>query len=455
MSELKEQVWSKIISGLSELINQDAITAWFRPLRPLNLDDGSLEVGAPNQFFIEWISEYYSNALSQVLTQLNLKINFTVIPEESSPESTNTENTYSNNTTAAKHISTHNQTSNRLTNQSRLIERYTFDNFIIGESNRFAYAACKAVATAPAKTYNPLFIYGGVGLGKTHLLHAIGNYVKNNNPQAKICYTPAELFFLDLIQSIQERNQFAFNNKYRNLDLLLIDDIHYLKGKERLQEEVFHLFNYLQGMGKQIVFTSDRPPREIPTLEERLVSRLLSGLVCDLKPPDLETRIAILNNKAKTESINIDPEIIYFIAENIKTNIRELEGCLIRLAGYASLTNTPLTLDVCKQVLSDLHITYEKPKPLKIIDVVAKQFGVTVEQLQSKERTANLALGRQVAMYLLRTLLGMSLKEIGSIFGGKDHSTVIHAIEKITELKKSNPDIAQKIQKVLMLINGG
>lgn len=452
MSELKEQVWEKVVSGLSELINQDAITAWFRPLKPLNLNDSTLEIGAPNQFFIEWISEYYAKPLSQVLTQLNLKINFSVLPEEPDSEKVDSEKTQ--NKTAIT-SSRPNQIIDRLSNTSRLIERYTFENFIIGESNRFAYAACKAVASAPAKTYNPLFIYGGVGLGKTHLLHAIGNYVKTTNPQSKICYTPAELFFLDLIQSIQERNQFAFNNKYRNLDLLLIDDIHYLKGKERLQEEVFHLFNYLQGMGKQIVFTSDRPPREIPTLEERLVSRLLSGLVCDLKPPDLETRIAILNNKAKNESINIDPEIIYFIAENIKTNIRELEGCLIRLAGYASLTNTPLTLEVCKQVLSDLNITYEKPKPLKIIEIVAQQFGVTVEQLQSKERTANLALGRQVAMYLLRTLLAMSLKEIGSFFGGKDHSTVIHAIEKITELKKSDSDLSQKIQKIVMLINGG
>ncbi len=452
MSELKEQVWKKVISGLSELINQDAITAWFRPLKPLNLNDSTLEIGAPNQFFIEWISEYYTKPLSQVLAQLNLKINFSVLPEETDSEKADSVKTQ--NKTANTH-SRPNQIIDRLSNTSRLIDRYTFENFIIGESNRFAYAACKAVASAPAKTYNPLFIYGGVGLGKTHLLHAIGNYVKNTNPQAKICYTPAELFFLDLIQSIQERNQFAFNNKYRNLDLLLIDDIHYLKGKERLQEEVFHLFNYLQGMGKQIVFTSDRPPKEIPTLEERLVSRLLSGLVCDLKPPDLETRIAILNNKAKNESINIDPEIIYFIAENIKSNIRELEGCLIRLAGYASLTNTPLTLDICKQVLSDLNITYEKPKPLKIIEITAQQFGVTVEQLQSKERTANLALGRQVAMYLLRTLLAMSLKEIGSFFGGKDHSTVIHSIEKITELKKSDPDLSQKIQKIVMLINGG
>ncbi|MEO0091148.1 MAG: chromosomal replication initiator protein DnaA [candidate division WOR-3 bacterium] len=454
MSKLIEQVWSKIISALSELISQDAITAWFRPLKPLRLNNGTLEVGAPNQFFIEWISEYYTNALSQILSKLELKINFSVLPEETVSEPSVTEK---NNSAIeqTKNFSNTKQVIHQLKNTSHLIERYTFENFIIGESNRFAYAACKAVATAPAKTYNPLFIYGGVGLGKTHLLHAIGNYVKNNNPQAKICYTPAELFFLDLIQSIQERNQFAFNNKYRSLDLLLIDDIHYLKGKERLQEEVFHLFNYLQGMGKQIVFTSDRPPREIPTLEERLVSRLLSGLVCDLKPPDLETRIAILNNKAKNESIDIDPDIIYFIAENIKTNIRELEGCLIRLAGYASLTNTPLTLEVCKQVLSDLNITYEKPKPLKIIEIVAKQFGVTVEQLQSKERTANLALARQIAMYLLRTLLAMSLKEIGSVFGGKDHSTVIHSIEKITELKKSDPEISQKIQKILMLINGG
>jgi chromosomal replication initiator protein len=246
-----------------------------------------------------------------------------------------------------------------------------------------------------------------------------------------------------------------FNNKYRNLDLLLLDDIHYLKGKERLQEDVFHLFNHLQNMGKQIVFTSDRPPKEIPTLEERLVSRLLSGLVCDLKPPDIETRIAILNNKAKMDGISVSPEIVYFIAENIKTNIRELEGALIRVSGYASLTNSPLTIDVCKQVLSDLQINKQPPKPTQIIETVANYCNVTLEQLQSKDRTANLVQARQIAMYLLRAFGGMSLKEIGAYFGGKDHSTVIHAIDKITSLKKQDASLSQDIQKITMLISGG
>jgi len=450
----KEKLWSEIMTGLLEVVNKDAIATWFEPLRPISLDDGILVLGAPNQFFIEWISEYYSNPLTRILSKpefSKLKIDFKVEKDgfENTAEETDEIIEAPPTTSPIKF------NGNGPLDGSRLLPRYSFDNFIIGESNRFAFAAARAVSDAPARVYNPLFIYGGVGLGKTHLLHAIGNHLKKINPKIKIYYTPAEQLFLDLIQSIQERNTMLFNNKYRNLDLLLLDDIHYLKGKERLQEDVFHLFNHLQNMGKQIVFTSDRPPKEIPTLEERLVSRLVSGLVCDLKPPDIETRIAILNNKSKIDGISVAPEIIFFIAENIKTNIRELEGALIRVSGYASLTNTPLTLDICKQVLSDLQINKEPPKPVKIIETAANYYNVTLEQLQSKERTATLVLARQVAMYLLRAFGGMSLKEIGAYFGGKDHSTVIHAIDKITELKKSDSSLSQDIHKITMLISGG
>ncbi len=452
MDTNKEKIWAEIIGGLSEVLNKDAIVTWFEPLIPVSLTDSTLVLGAPNNFFVEWISEYYSNPLMRVLSKPNfdgLKIDFKVLEkgnyiEELEPEIT---------TTVKVPLATSN--GHGPLDGSRLLPRFNFDNFIIGEANRFAFAAAKAVAGAPAQVYNPLFIYGGVGLGKTHLLHAIGNYVKKTQPKLKIYYTPAEQLFLDLIQSIQDRNSMLFNNKYRNLDLLLLDDVHYLKGKERLQEDVFHLFNHLQNMGKQIIFTSDRPPKEIPTLEERLVSRLLSGLVCDLKPPDIETRIAILNNKAKMDGINVSSEIIYFIAENIKTNIRELEGALIRVSGYASLTNSPLTIETCQQVLSDLQINKEPPKPIKIIETVASHYNVTLDQLQSKDRTANLVQARQVAMYLLRAFGGMSLKEIGAYFGGKDHSTVIHSIEKITTLKKEDSNLSQDIQKITMLITGG
>jgi len=450
MEQTKDELWSDIFSGLSEVLNKDAIATWFEPLVPVSFADSTLILGAPNNFFIEWITEYYSNPLMRVLAKPNfdgLKIDFKVI--DNKIDSVDIETT-TEEQPALPITNGHN-----ILDGSRLVPRYSFDNFIIGESNRFAFAAAKAVAGAPAKVYNPLFIYGGVGLGKTHLLHAIGNHIKQTQPNLKIYYTPAEQLFLDLIQSIQDRNSMLFNNKYRNLDLLLLDDIHYLKGKERLQEDVFHLFNHLQNMGKQIIFTSDRPPKEIPTLEERLVSRLLSGLVCDLKPPDIETRIAILNNKAKMDGISVLPEIIYFIAENIRTNIRELEGALIRVSGYASLTNSPLTVDICKQVLSDLQINKQPPKPTKIIETVAGYYSVTLEQLQAKDRTANLVQARQVAMYLLRTFGGMSLKEIGAYFGGKDHSTVIHAIDKITTLKKQDPTLSQDVQKITMLINGG
>lgn len=445
MEKTKEAVWSEIVAGLKAIVNQDVVSTWFESLQPLSLNNGTLVLGAPNQFFVEWITEYYLNHLNQVITNPvfeNLQIDFKIVDSVKIAEEP-----------VAPIVKPAGQT-NGSPNGTRVLTRYTFDNFIIGESNRFSFAAAKAVAGAPAKAYNPLFIYGGVGLGKTHLLHAIGNFARENNGRIKIYYTPAEQMFLDLIQSIQERNPTAFNNKYRTLDLLLLDDIHYLKGKERLQEDVFHLFNHLQSMGKQIVFTSDRPPREIPTLEERLVSRLMSGMVCDLKPPDIETRIAILNNKAKADRINVGSDIIYFIAENIKTNIRELEGALIRISGYSSLTNTPLTLETAKQVLSDLQVSKAPPKPLKIIETVANHFNISLEQLQTKERTATLVLARQVAMYLLRAFGGMSLKEIGAYFGGKDHSTVIHAIEKITNLKKEDQALSQDIQKITASING-
>ncbi|MEO0131360.1 MAG: chromosomal replication initiator protein DnaA [candidate division WOR-3 bacterium] len=433
-------IWKQVIDGLHQVLQREIVNTWFGVLTPVELTDHKLILEAPNQFFIEWITQYYLSQLRVVLEKLNLKelqIDFRVKKEPNIPLKTSL---------IDRNLS--------LTNDSKLSPRYTFENFIVGESNRLCYAAAKAVADAPAKAYNPLFIYGGVGLGKTHLLHAIGNYVKQKFPHLKVCYTPAEEMFLNLIQSIQDRNPSIFNNKYRNLDLLLLDDIHYLKGKERLQEDVFHLFNHLQMMGKQIVFTSDRPPREIPTLEERLVSRLLSGMVCDLKPPDIETRIAILNNKAKQENIKIGPDVIYFIAENIKTNIRELEGALIRLGGYASLTNTPITVEVARQVLSDLFSHRPLPKPMKILEVVANHYNVTIEQLQSKERTQNLALARQVAMYFLRSVCGLSLKEIGAYLGGKDHSTVIHAIEKITNLKKQDESISKDLEQIAMWITG-
>lgn len=445
MERTKDSVWLEIIAGLKAVVNQDVVSTWFESLQPISLNNNVLVLGAPNQFFIEWISEYYLNHLMQVINKTvcpQLKIIFKVVETGQLVEEEVIQPIPPLLTSGAN-------------NGSRILVRYRFDNFIIGESNRFSFAAAKAVADAPAKAYNPLFIYGGVGLGKTHLLHAIGNHAKQKNPRLKLYYTPAEQMFLDLIQSIQERNHIVFNNKYRTLDLLLLDDIHYLKGKERLQEDVFHLFNHLQAMGKQIVFTSDRPPREIPTLEERLVSRLMSGMVCDLKPPDIETRIAILNNKAKTDRINVDADIIYFIAENIKTNIRELEGALIRISGYASLTNSLLTLETARQVLSDLQVSKTPPRPLKIIELVANYYHLGVDQMQSKERTANLVLARQVAMYLLRTFGGMSLKEIGAYFGGKDHSTVIHAIEKITNQKKQDPSLSQDIHRITMLVNGG
>ena len=339
---------------------------------------------------------------------------------------------------------------------SMLIPKYTFDTFVIGSGNRFAHAASLAVAEAPAKAYNPLFIYGGVGLGKTHLMHAIGHYVLEHNPDAKVVYLSSEKFTNEFINSIRDNRPDDFRNKYRNVDILLIDDIQFLAGKESTQEEFFHTFNALHEENKQIVISSDRPPKEIPTLEDRLRSRFEWGLITDITPPDLETRIAILRKKAKAEGLDIPNEVMLYIANQIDTNIRELEGALIRVVAYSSLENKDINADLAAEALKNI-IPTAKPKVVTIKDImriVGEEYGVKMEDFLAKKRTKAIAFPRQIAMYLSRELTDNSLPKIGEEFGGRDHTTVLHAHEKISKLIEKDAQFQKQIQELEKKIKG-
>lgn len=328
--------------------------------------------------------------------------------------------------------------------------KYTFDSFVIGNSNRFAHAASLAVAESPAKAYNPLFIYGGVGLGKTHLMHAIGHYILQNNPNAKVVYVSSEKFTNELINAIKDDKNEEFRTKYRSVDVLLIDDIQFIAGKERTQEEFFHTFNTLHEANKQIILSSDRPPKEIPTLEDRLRSRFEWGLIADIQAPDFETRMAILKKKADVEKLNVPNEVMVYIATKIKSNIRELEGALIRIIAYSSLTNREVTVDLATEALKDI-ISNKQNKSITIDliqDVVATYFNLRVEDLKSQRRTRNVAYPRQIAMYLSRKLTDMSLPKIGEEFGGRDHTTVIHAYEKISESLNKDESLEHTINDI-------
>jgi len=437
-----ETLWGAVMEHLKTRIPEEGFNTWFKPTRFLEQREGMLLVEVPNPFFVEWIEEYYGKALADALAEVNsgdLRIAFRarkVEPGAARPRFTRRRFVYAKD-------------------GSRLQERYTFANFVVGEHNRFAHAAALAVAEAPSEVYNPLFIYGGVGLGKTHLLQAIGNYLHRARPKLAVAYIPAETLFIELIDAVEKGTRMEFKNRYRSKDLLLIDDIHFLRGKESLQEEIFHLFNHLYEGGKQVVLTSDRPPREIPTLEERLASRFSGGLVVDIQPPDLETRIAILLRKASSEKQNLPQDVAYYIASRIRSNVRELEGALIRLLALSSLTGQGLTTSLAEEVLHDLLRNRPRTTPNRITKQVARTFNVTIEEIKGRRRTAPLALARQSAMFLIRKLLGLSLKEIGRFFGGKDHTTVIHAVAKIKRLTEEDLEFKEKIMGMEQRINRG
>ncbi len=437
MSAQLYDLWEKTLNIIKGELTEVSFNTWIKSAVPLSITEDTIKLGVPNDFTKEILDTRYKDLLINAVKLISTKrytIDFSIISEETATVEKAKDETKKNV-----------QVSDEMS--ATLNPKYTFNSFVIGNSNRFAHAASLAVAESPAKAYNPLFIYGGVGLGKTHLMHAIGHYILQTNSKAKVVYVSSEKFTNELINSIKDDKNVDFRNKYRNVDVLLIDDVQFIAGKERTQEEFFHTFNDLHEANKQIILSSDRPPKEIPTLEDRLRSRFEWGLIADIQPPDFETRIAILKKKADVEKLNIPNEVMVYIASQIKSNIRELEGALIRIVAYSSLTNKEVSVDLASEALKDIisnkqskHITIDL-----IQDSVASYYNMKIDDFKSQRRTRNVAFPRQIAMYLSRKLTDMSLPKIGEEFGGRDHTTVIHAYEKISEALQNDESLQRTI----------
>jgi chromosomal replication initiator protein len=447
MSEVN--VWEAVLSAIEKRINHESFTTWFKPITFIGLDSAAIHLGVPDHVFEDWIINNYRDVMDESLEEAGLagySIRFEVSPDSSKNnfKTAPRTNTGSLSETAAPSISKapalQSARSIGLMADSEVSElplnpKYSFETFVVGSSNQFAHAAALAVADSPSKTYNPLYIYGGVGLGKTHLMCAIGHRVKDQNRHLRLMYISAEKFMNELINAIRYDQTMLFREKYRSIDLLLIDDIQFIAGKERTQEEFFHTFNALYDGQKQIVISSDCPPREIPTLEERLHSRFEWGLIADIQPPDLETKIAILRKKAETEKIDLPDSVALFMAGKIKSNIRELEGSLVRLTALSSLKGESINLPLAQEALKNIVEEEERAITIETIQkVVADFYNLKVADLKAKTNSRNIAVPRQIAMYLCKTLTKASLPEIGREFGGKHHTTVLHSINKISDL---------------------
>lgn len=434
-------VWEKSQAQIQERMGRASYETWFSTMQVKEKVVGVLTIEAPDDFFKAWIVDHYQNDIQEILNttaQKPVTIEFSVNTNILNAETQTRLAKLEQNFTRAEGV------------QSVLNSRFTFDNFVIGPSNRFACAASLAVAESPAKAYNPLFVYGRVGLGKTHLIQAITHKIRQLYPAMKHCYLSSEQFTNELINAIRNRSTSQFRKKYREIDVLLIDDVQFIAGKESTQEEFFHTFNTLHDNRKQIIITSDRPPKEIINLEERLSSRFAWGLAADIQPPDYETRVAILRKKIKNEAIQVPDDVIHFIAAQIKTNIRELEGALIRVAAYSLLEEKPITLDVAVQTLKDMVRETARTISVDMIQkTVAEFFRVPLSELRSKKRTKNIVLPRQIAMYLSRQLTAQSLPEIGNAFGGKDHTTVLHSCKKIEQSLTVEREIRNIVDQLL------
>ena len=445
MSESGVAIWAKALEVIGkELDNEQTINIWFNPIKCSSCTSEKMVLEVPNKFFQDWLLNRYMDILNsgvRTACGADLKIEFVLAQIPSSPAHGAGETVKKEE--AKKEVKGFWPFSKQAPIHARelgLDPKYTFDSFVVGSSNRFAHAAAMAVSDSPAKAYNPLFIYGGTGLGKTHLMHAIGDRVLAKAPKTKVLYISSEDFTNQMISAIQNRSMIKFREKYRNVDILLIDDVHFIAGKDSTQEEFFHTFNTLYDAHKQIVVTSDRPPKEINKLEERLVSRFLYGLVTDVQPPDFETRIAILKRKSEMAAITLPEDVFYFLAEKIKTNIRELEGALIRVVAYSKLIGKDVSVDLVKEVLKDMIIEGEKKITIDLIQKkVSEYFDIKLSDMRAKKRSKAIAYPRQIAMYLTRQLTDYSLPEIGDQFGGRDHTTVIHACSKIeADLKEKD-----------------
>ncbi len=447
-------LWQEAVEIIKPALNPQTFQTWFTFITPVSFKESLLTLEVPNQFFKTWILEHYIDMIKDTLEEVagaEARVEFKV-SETQEDKKALTEKIILE---GQANIKTPTQALSFCPKYKELglNPKYTFESFVEGTSNRFTFRASLAVADSLAKAYNPLFIHGGVGLGKTHLMHAIAHTVAQRYPQARILYLSSEKFTNQLISAIQTRGMIRFRQLYRSVDILLIDDVHFIAGKESTQEEFFHTFNTLYENHKQIVLSSDRSPKNIPDLEERLVSRFEMGLVTDIQPPDLETRIAILKKKLEKETTQVPNEVMFFVAEKIKSNIRELEGALIRVVAYAKLNNIDITLDMVKDVLKDMIVEEEKKITIELIQKkVAEYFDIRLSDMRVKKRSKIIAYPRQIAMYLSRELTNHSLPEIGEQFGGRDHTTILHAYEKIQSEVRSNPNIRGLLNKLVFEI---
>ena len=432
---METSIWDQILGRIETKVNRHSFSTWFKPTAFVADGGGSITVRVPNPLFKDWLTKHYSVVLSEALAEVSrpeTSLVFVAEPGEAPlPASDEPKPT----TEDVDEVRADGQT------PAGLNPRYTFDTFIVGPSNQFAHAACRAVAEAPSRSYNPLFIYGGVGLGKTHLMHAVGQFVLQHDRNLKLTYISSERFMNEMINAVRYDRILEFRERYRTVDILLVDDIQFVSGKEGTQTEFFHTFNALYDAQKQIVLSSDRPPHEIPALEERLRSRFEWGLIADIQPPDLETKVAILKRKAEAEAVPLPDNVAMYIAGRIKSNIRELEGSLIRLIAYASLTGREISLELTQEVLKNVIDQDDKAVTIETIQKhVSDYYQLKHGELKSKNNSKSIALPRQIAMYLCKTLTRASLPEIGRSFGGKHHSTVIHSIKKVEEMRKTDGD---------------
>jgi chromosomal replication initiator protein len=459
------QLWIAAAASLRAQLSEATWMTWFDGIRPIEAEGDCLSLAVPNGLIRERLEGRYLDLLTDAVTAASGG-STTKVALDVRPEVAGTEPPLRNDVPASESAESRPATAApvpsspppaTINGDAPLNPRFTFDAFVIGASNRFAHAAAQAVAENPARSYNPLFIHGDSGLGKTHLLHAIGNYVKENFPSRRVRYVSLETFLNEYVDAIRTNSSTAFKRRYRECDVLLVDDIQFMENKEGLQEEFFHTFNHLQSASKQIVLTSDRPPREVATLEDRLQSRFLSGLLTDVQPPELETRLAILRKKAESERAPVPDEVLNLIATHVKDNIRELEGALIRVTAFASLNHEELTRELAEKVLSDL-LSGDEPRPITakvILDATSKTFGFTVDELCGTSRRRPLVNARQISMYVFRELTDYSYPAIAREFGGRDHTTVIHAVEKITNLMGERRQIYDQVTELIKMIRQG
>ncbi|MFZ5645078.1 MAG: chromosomal replication initiator protein DnaA [Bacillota bacterium] len=438
------EIWNNIISTLQSRLNNPSVDTWLKSMKPVSIVEDSLIIEVTDKFSRDWLDDRYGPVIKSILYDL--------LEEEMNVE-------FVLNHELPGRLLIKNKKPFHLSEDPlyHLNSKYTFDTFVVGNSNRFAHAACLAVADSPSRSYNPLFIYGGVGLGKTHLMHAIGNHILSKGNFYNVLYISSEKFTNELINSIRDDKTLEFRNKYRSVDILLIDDIQFLAGKERTQEEFFHTFNTLYEANKQIIISSDRPPKDIPTLEDRLRSRFEWGLITDIQTPDFETRIAILRKKAQFENLDVPDNILTYIADKIHSNIRELEGALIRIIAFASFNQRDINIQLAETVLKDI-LPESKPRQITvdlIQQIVSNYYNLKPEDLKAKKRTRSVSFPRQIAMYLTRELTDHSLPQIGELYGGRDHTTVIHAYDRISTEIKIDQAFEATIKELIHKIKNG